>query len=95
MCSLLVFLKGLKGSKDKITAPHLVCSAPSAVQDLVQESGKGNAAGSVDTAETPIAVPEKSDLGIKTKLVASHLFVTCQAVLPTQQLISHSETALS
>lgn len=77
------------------TDPHVVCSALSAVQELVQESGKGNAAGSVDIAETPMVVPEKSDLGIKIKLVASHLFVICQAVLPTQQLISYSEAALS
>lgn len=95
MCSLLGSLKGLKGTEDMTTAPHLVCSALSYVQEPVQESGKGNTAGSVDIAETPSVVPEKSDRGIKKKLVASHLFVICQALPPTQQLVSYSQAALS
>ena len=75
-------------------APRLVYSALSAIRELVQESVKGNAAGSVDIAETPVVVSEKSDFGIKMKLVASHLCVIRQAVPPTQQLISYSEAAL-
>lgn len=73
-------------------ALHLVYAA---IWELVQESVKGNAVPSVDIADTPTVVPEKSDLGVKLKLVASHLFVTCQAVLPTQQLNSYSEVAFS
>lgn len=92
VCPWLGSLKGLKGTKDMTTAPRLVYSA---IWELVQESVKGNTVPSVDIADTPIVVPEKSDLGVKMKLVASHLFVTCQAVLPTQQLNSYSEVAFS
>lgn len=51
---------------------------------------KVNAVTSVVIAEPPMVVPGKSDLGIKMELVASYLFVICQAVPPTQQLLSYS-----
>lgn len=47
---------------------------------------KVNAVTGVVIAEPPMVVPE-SDLGIKINLVASYLFVICQAVPPTQQLL--------
>lgn len=51
---------------------------------------KVNAVTSVVIAKPPMVVPEKSDLGIKIKLDASYLFVICQAVPPTQQLLYYS-----
>lgn len=51
---------------------------------------KVSAVTSVVIAEPLVVVPEKSDLRIKIKLVASYLFVICQAVPPTQQLLSCS-----
>lgn len=51
---------------------------------------KVNAISNVVIAEPPMVVPEKFDLGIKMKLVASYLFVICQAVSPTQQLLPYA-----
>lgn len=65
------------------TAPCLVYLALSIIQKLVQESVTGNAAANVGIAKTPTVVPEKSDLGVKMKLAASHLFVICHVVPPT------------
>lgn len=83
MCSLLGSLKGLKGTKDMTTAPRLDYLALSIIPKLVQESVTGNAAANVGIAKTPTVVPEKSDLGVKMKLAASHLFVICHVVPPT------------
>lgn len=51
---------------------------------------EGQYSHSVVIAKPPIVVPENFDLEIKMKLVASYLFVICQAVPPTQQLLSYS-----